>query len=338
MNTKMETSTENTQVTENQESKVNRMYENLFQKGKLVHITVTKCRMNAPLKEENLKIETGVPDIVKLGHILLFSPEVLSCFGSIEGKARRYLKTRSVPFPVAGTHFVRNDLILDTIKTLREYEDEYNAEVTKFGENYETNKTKVQTDNPDLWPSLEPYYPPVQNVISRFSFTTSIVEVSFPNAIEKLEFNQLTADNTAREEANVKYQAQYRLEMERQREAATRNMNAFVGNLESAIVEQIDTMTTRILGKINKSEPITNTNFETIKTSIKNIRNINFLENQSLNAQLTVLENLVDGTRNGKDKTLDVERFRLALVQVQNEGTELGERGKQGKRLRQLDL
>lgn len=289
----------------------------MFQDGKLIHIYVGKWQMAVPLTATDLKLEAkDVSNLIKLGRKMLFDPQVLAKFTGIESKARTYLKNNSFRFPIAEAHFVPKKRLLKVVHKLTEFKVEYDKATAEFLNDYESLKAKVIEANPELKDILLPFYPPIEKVRTKFTFQFNMFEVSFPKKIDKIEYDQLVAEEEAKGELKSEMRQQYEAELAAQRQEAERRMNEFVTEAIKASRSQIVEVFEKIAIKIQNKELVTTRNINSIKSLVDTIRSLDFFNDSEVTKHLSEVEKLVSTTSNFKDNAPAIERLSLALGSV----------------------
>ena len=294
---------------------LNNRFNNLFRSGKLVQIHVSKWGMSYQLSEEDLGLapvegaRSAVPDFIQLGKKMLFTNDVRLKFSRIESAARRYLKEHSHKFPIADAHFVNQKALIKVMSALNQFKADYEAATNEFILNYEKNKLQMFELYPDHRKTLEPYYPQVENVRSKFGFSISIFEISFPKKLKNVTLNEVLAQNLAVEAAQKKYEAQ----MQEQFDNSVKQMEAFVKEAALGMRGQVIEIFDVIAKKIQNREVVSTTNLKTLKSVIDEFDVLDFLNDAKVKEQLSVVKRLVNS---GADFSSDaaLEKLQAAVT------------------------
>jgi hypothetical protein len=284
-------------------------YDKVFQDGKLVNIHIGMWGMSYNLEEEDIKLDNKLPDTIKLGKKMLIKPAVYNKFKSLEQRIRKYLYTNSFDFPlVSQAHFVPKAKYIEVYKKLNELRDEYLMMVDEFLlkyedykkealEYYQEHKDTVNIDN------LEAYYPSLANVKKKFYLDIISFEIALPAAFNELnlqdEINREQHDNEAKRVATAKYREEYN----KQIDTHMGKINDFVGEVTATLRTKIVEHCTVALHKINKKEVVSDSNIKTLLKHIQEFREMNFVDDKAIEAELSKVEKLITGEKDfSKDK------------------------------------
>lgn len=309
----------------------------LFEQGKLVHLNVSKWGMTHTLDEEkDLGIKAAdVPAFVLPGKKKLFPDEIRLKFGRIESRAREHLRANSHKFPVADAHFVPQKKIVQLINELMVFKTEYDAATADFIANYEKYKEEMLTKHPNHKDSLAPYYPPIEQVATRFSFNIKVFEISFPKEVTSMTMTDILAQNIAVEEMQKKFATQI---MEQKAETM-REVESFVKDSVMSLRTQIVEVFQRMATKIENKEVISHTNIKTIRSVIDDFDGLDFFDDSAVGTQLAKIRQLVKKDIVYKDNDTAVAELKDALgtaLQAANKMTDIDQ--VTGEYFRRLDL
>ena len=187
---------------------------------------------------------------------------------------------------------------------LNQFKADYEAATDEFILNYEKNKLQMFDLYPDHRKTLEPYYPQVADVRSKFGFSISIFEISFPKKLKNVTLNEVLAQNLAVEAAQKKYEAQ----MQEQFDNSVKQMEAFVKEAAIGMRGQVVEIFDVIAKKIQNREVVSTTNLKTLKNVIDEFDVLDFLNDAKVKEQLAVVKKLVNS---GADFSSDVAIQKL---------------------------
>lgn len=291
-------------------------YDKVFQDGKLVNIHIGMWGMSYNLTEEDIKLDNKLPDTIKLGKKMLIKPAVYNKFKTMEQRIRKYLYSNSFDFPlVSQAHFVPKVKYLEVHKKLNEYRQEYIQMADEFIEKYDDYKKEAieyyqqhkDTVNVD---DLEKYYPSKANVKAKFYLDVVSFEIALP-----AEFSQLNLqDEIVREENNqaAKQKAllTYKQEYNNQINTHMSKINSFVGEVTATLRSKVAEHCSVALTKISKKEVVSDSNIKTLLRHIQDFREMNFVDDKAVEAELSKVEKLLTG-----DHDFEKDKNALSLLQ-----------------------
>lgn len=284
-------------------------YNKVFQDGKLVNIHIGMWGMSYNLVEEDIKIEDKLPETIKLGKKMLIKPAVYNKFKNLEQKIRKYLYKNSFEFPlVSQAHFVPKAKYLEVYEQLNKFRAEYMAMVDEFVEKYEDYKKealefyKEHQDKVSI-DDLESYYPSVAELRKKFYLDVVSFEISLPTEFAELnlqdEINREVANEQAKEQALNDYKSEYN----RQIGTHMSKINDFVSEVTQALRAKIVEHCSVALNKIQKKEVVSDANIKTLLKHIQEFREMNFVDDKSVEAELSKVEKMLTGDYDfAKDK------------------------------------
>jgi len=297
-------------------------YDKVFQDGRLTLLHIGMWGMSYNLTEEDIKLDKQLPETIKLGKKMLIKPAVYNKFKTFEQKARKYLYNNSFDFPLVNqAHFVPKTKYLEVFATLTEMKQEYNEMVAEFIEKYEEYKTealdyyKEHQDTVSI-ENLESYYPSVGAVKNKFHFDIVSFEIALPAEFKEVDLQE----HIAREQvvAEVKKEAldSHKQEYKRQLDVHMSKIQDFVGEVTNTLRSKVIEHCTVALNKINKRELVSDANVKTLLKHIQDFREMNFVDDRAIEAELSKVEKMLDGDHNfAKDKdALGLLRQHLTSV------------------------
>jgi len=297
-------------------------YNKLFQDGYLVNIHVSVWGMSANLSEEDLKIEK-VSRFIRLGKKMLIDPEHLNVFKNIESKGRRYLYKNSYDFPIADAHFVPKKRLSEVFDKLDEIRTEFYEAKRAFIANYETYKQAVldHEDYKDIKDVLRGLYPTVAELENRFSFSTSVFELTMPRSLEETNIQELIARDQAEVEVKKKLEAQ----LADQHRRSLQQIDRFAEDAVQSLRNQLFGACEAITQKIKAGEIVSKSNINSIKAEISNFHALNIFDDSAVANEIARLERLLEGEHNFKTDKSAVASLDDALKSVMDKTDKLSD-------------
>ena len=148
--------------------------ENIFQKACLVQLS-TGCWQGMTTLGSNLMEKIGNADWLK-GAKVLIDPECLSPVRAVLSKARTHLAKSALPFPIHGLTLVPKETLSRIDETLSQMKSEFEAEVEKFIESYESEREKARESLGHLFSEAD--YP--IDVRRKFRFEWRFITMDVP--------------------------------------------------------------------------------------------------------------------------------------------------------------
>lgn len=297
-------------------------YDQIFQDGKLVNINISIWGMSYSLKEEDIKINDKLPDLIQLGKKMLIKPAVLNLFKSFEGKARRYLYANSFSFPlVSQSHFVPRKKYIEVYKQLCEFRREFKEMTDEFVENYEDYKNETiqyyeQFKDQISVDNLESYYPSKQAVAEKFAFDIVSFEIKLPTEFGNTDIHREAALEQAEVQARKASEAIYKAEYSERLNTHMGKINEFVGEVIGTIRAKVLEHCSLVLKKVNKREVVSDKSISILLSQINEFRQMNFIEDKGIETELGKLETLLNkGSNFSKDKDA-VQELKTSLTNI----------------------
>lgn len=297
-------------------------YDKVFQDGRLTLIHIGMWGMSYNLTEEDIKLDKQLPETIKLGKKMLIKPAVYNKFKTFEQKARKYLYVNSFDFPLVNqAHFVPKTKYIEVFMKLTEMKSEYTEMVDEFIEKYEDYKTEAleyYKDHKDTVniENLESYYPSVANLKKKFHFDIVSFEIALPSEFKEIDLQ----DEIDREQAVavVKREAltAHKEEYKKQLDTHMSKIHDFVGEVTNTLRSKVVEHCSVALNKINKREVVSETNIKMLLKQIQEFRDMNFVDDKAIEAELSKVEKMLNGEHNfDKDKdALGMLRQHLTSV------------------------
>lgn len=287
-------------------------FQKLFQNGKLVQVHVSQWSMTYALSDTDLKLEEAPPQFATLGKKKLMPDEVRLKFKRLEASARSFLSTNSFKFPIADAHFVPHKKVIEVVLQLNKFREEFYKEVDAFLTNYEKYKQEFLNSFPEHRTSLEPFYPPVADLRAKFSFSVDVYETAVPSALKSLKMEDLVAQNIAVEASQKKFEAQ----MQAQYQESVRQMENFVREANIALRTKVVETFQTVADKIRNKEVVTATNVKSLRNIIHQFDDLDFFDDNEVQAKLAEVKNLVREGADFKDDATAVAALETAVNQV----------------------
>jgi len=322
-------------MTTNLTEVVKQNYDKIFQDGKLVNINVCMWGMSHQLSSEDVQSKINLPDIYKLGRKYLIKPEVYNKFKQAEQKARNYLYSKSFPFPlVPQAHFVPKSIFHEVYQKLWTMRGEYEALTNEFIEKYEAYKEETLAFYIDHAESLRPFYPTVDKLRNRFSFTISAFEIAFPQHFEEFdlqkEVEREEAVSEAKDAANTEYHRQLQEHMSK--------MDEFVNSVSSTLRTKVAQQCRIVVDKINGGEVVTPVSIKALLRHVDEFRKMNFIGDTQAEVELQSILSLLDGTRAPTEQEA-LAMFGSALNEFIEKTEEISDRSEStGEYLRKIEI
>jgi hypothetical protein len=166
---------------------------NIFDKGALIFFSTPSWGAKKQIKKK-VYIDNTNPDWISSQKDLI-DREIIKQIGNTMNKARSYVSTLSLPFPVIGrskrtnrmqrvimrsTYFVPYEMIPEIEKNLQKFQDDVFELVAQISDpnTYEKLKQEAKEELGDNW--REGDYP--ENLQSRFDFMWSFFEIAAPDS------------------------------------------------------------------------------------------------------------------------------------------------------------
>jgi len=284
-------------------------YDKVFQDGRLTLIHIGMWGMSYNLTESDIKLDNKLPDTIKLGKKMLIKPAVYNKFKTFEQKARKYLYSNSFDFPLVNqAHFVPKAKYIEVFTKLSEMKVEYTVMVDEFLDKYEDYKKEAldyylehkDTVNVD---NLASYYPSPVKLREKFHFDIVSFEIALPAEFRETDLQAEIQREQVGSEAKQKALAGYKEEYKKQLDTHMLKINNFVGEVTNTLHSKIVEHCTVALNKINKREIVSETNINILLKQIQEFRDMNFVDDKSIEAQLSKVEKMLTGEHNfDKDK------------------------------------
>lgn len=311
----MDTVTTAEQTVEQNFSKIDQHYNELYTKGKLVHVKYSMWGMHAKLNEADVKSALGsedaaaLPDIFALGKIRLVPKRVFNKFKSLEAFGRRVLQTGSFDFPIAEAHFVPRSKYSAVVQELDKAKELYDREVITFIQNYDIYKQEMLVKYSTFREILEPKYPSVETILHKFGCHISKdFEISFPNKVERPSLEELTL----RKEKIETWELQMQMEYNRRH----RQVSTFLDNVEENLYGKIQEACQHIMTRIKEGQTLTKGSLNAYKNAIQDFREMNFLDDKRMYAELDIAEKLATGEFDFKTDKEAVHRLADSVQSV----------------------
>jgi hypothetical protein len=297
-------------------------YDKVFQDGKLVNMRISMWGMSYSLTEDDIKIDNKLPEMIQLGKKMLIKPAVYNIFKRLEGKARNYLYANSFQFPlVPQAHFVPKSKYLEVYEKMNEFKTEFNRLKEEFVEKYPTYKEEAIAYYAEFADqlnveSLDALYPNIEVVKDKFSFEIVSFEIKLPTEFADIDVHTEVAREQAVDEAKVKAAAQYKTEYKSQLDTHMGKINEFVGEVIDTLRTKVVEHCSVVLSKISKKEVVSESSIKTLMKHINEFRDLNFVEDKTIEAELAKVEKLLNGGNDFKGNKDAVKELQGVLSNV----------------------
>ena len=306
-------------------------YDKVFQDGRLVNIHIGMWGMSYNLTEEDIKLGSKLPETIRLGKKMLIKPAVYNKFKNHEQKIRKYLYTNSFDFPlVSQAHFVPKTKYSEVYNKLNELRAEYLQMVDEFIEKYEDYKREVleyyqehkDTVNVE---DLATYYPSIAELRKKFYLDIVSFEIALPAAFAEVDLQTEIARENTLAEVKMEASQSYREEYSKQLDTHMSKINDFVSQVTSTLRSTIAEHCNVTLKKISKREVVSEANIRTLLKHIQEFRDMNFVDDQAVEAELKKVESLLTGGSDfGNDKAA-LDQLKQHLTSVVKEAESLSD-------------
>jgi hypothetical protein len=215
-------------------------------------------------------------------------------------------------------------------KQLNEMREEFNQMTAEFIDKYEDYKKEVieyyqQHSDTVKVEDLESYYPSLANIKKKFYFDIVSFEIALPAQFEELnlqdEILREQVGNEAKQEALTSYKAAYN----RQIDTHMSKISDFVGEVTATLRTKIVEHCTVALHKINKKEVVSDANIKTLLKHIKEFRDMNFVDDRTVEAELSKVEKLITGDHDFTNNKDALGMLQQHLTSVVNEAKSLSD-------------
>jgi Asp-tRNA(Asn)/Glu-tRNA(Gln) amidotransferase C subunit/uncharacterized protein YeeX (DUF496 family) len=283
-------------------------YDKVFQDGRLTMIHVGMWGMSYNLTEEDIKLDNKLPETIKLGKKMLIKPAVYNKFKTFEQKARKYLYSNSFDFPLVNqAHFIPKNKYIEVYTKLQEMKNDYSKMVDEFVLKYDDYKQEaldyykehaatVSIDD------LENYYPPVAALKKKFYFDIVSFEISLPSEFAEINLQDEIDREQATTDAKQKATKAYTEEYARQLDTHMSKIGDFVGEVTNTLRSNVAEHCTLALNKIKKGEVVSEATIKKLLKHIEEFREMNFVDDQTIETELGKMEKLLTGKTDFKDK------------------------------------
>ena len=271
----------------------------LFDDGVLIDLDIRHWSGQKKLRAEDLKIDIrDVPDIFSLGRKYLISKEAINLFACLDARARRLVESMSFPFPVGSTRFVPNNVLMDLMDRLEKSKVEYYREVEAFINNYSVQRREMQLKYRKYWNSLEPYYPSMTELWSKFSFGYSIFEMQAPRSFKATTRRRLKAQEEA---------------LQRYRQKLNYQLYAFAEDVVRQLRSEAANLCNNIIQKIQRGDAVTERSMNVLRRAVEKFEKLNFVGDEKVE---TMLQNLRIQWLNKDITEFNSDGFKNALEAV----------------------
>lgn len=280
----------------------------LFDDGTLIDLDIRHWSGQKKLKAEDLGIDIDeVPDIFSLGRKYLVSKEAINLFACMDARARRLVESLSFAFPVGSTRFVPKNVLMDLMDRLEKSKAEYYREVEAFINNYSVQRREMQEKYYRYWTCLEPYYPSMTELWTKFSFGYSIFEMQAPRSFKATTRRKLKAQ----EEALERYRNQLNAQLDDFAQDVVKQLRSDAAKLCNNVVE-----------KIKNGDAVTERSMNILHRAVEKFEKLNFIGDERVEV---MLQNLRVQWLNKEITEFNQDGFKNALEAVVRSADDLND-------------
>ena len=261
----------------------------------LIDLDVSVWGARKALTPEDLdKKPSEIPDIYYLGHKTLVPKESLKQGRALEGRGRSVLERYGFRFPIGMTRAVPVAVLPEVEAALEEVKQEFEAWADTFETDFPALKEATIAEHGE---ELRPLYPDAATVRSKFRFDWVIVNVSVPEG---------NSENAAKVKAKIESW-----------------VDEIAVEFRQTAAEVFDTVTK----KLERGEMVTEFSFNAVRRAIDRLRAINFLNDQTVEAQLAKAKEALSkfSAEGCRTDPLVRESARAALTTVVKEIKNVGD-------------
>lgn len=153
---------------------------NVFSKGVLVHIDIRIPGMYSRLPDEHL---TGIPEqmkkLIRATYDKLEDKSLIEAMNSLRGRAKSYIHSMSIPFPVYGLAFIKKEDIEECHIRLSSIEQQIKECFEDFCTAYPDLEKAFAEDHPELYDPAK--YPTVAYLESHFRAKHTFRQFTVPD-------------------------------------------------------------------------------------------------------------------------------------------------------------
>ena len=283
------------------------MTENIFEQGCLVQLTVSQWGAAKKIDKRKITEMVSSPEWVRASKKLV-DPEALKPISKIVNKARSYLASISLPFPINGLVFVPKDLISKVDTKLQEFKDDYNFAVSKFVSDYDGLRSLAMSYLGELFNEMD--YP--VDVRSKFAFAWRFVIMDVPNGNVGL----LSPEVYQREKEK------FVQTMDEARELAVQSLREEFLSMVERITERFTT------GVDGKPKVFKNSTVNSFYEFFENFKERNIFRDEELSTLVSQAQQILgeQTPETIRDNVFVKERIRTGMESVENAMAEAFER------------
>jgi hypothetical protein len=284
---------------------------NIFKDGILVDVNVCFWSGAKALTAQDLGLEEKkIAEAYKLGHKMLIPTNTIKKFRALESKARHLVEQNSFKFPLGNARFIPKKKFPRVLKSLKEYQQEYNNLTNELIVNYEslraemlpiyrnaakiaferqipigTQEFSIEDQDRDKKNFVERflyrigrYYPEAETLRTRFSLSWDVYEIALPR-LKAGKAEQIADKQVRAEIANGAY-----------REQTQKKIGAFIDEVVGTLRQETVTLCDKIIKNIKEGRVIKGRTLKALKDFIDNFSEFNFVGDAVVENQLTALK------------------------------------------------
>lgn len=303
-----------------------------FEEGVLVSVHIGKKSWKMSLTPADFGL-TEFPKNFEPGRRRLLPEDALLKIDNIEGQARRAVDKFSFNYGNQNSRvkfrWVHMSKFMLVNGVLNELKANFEVAVDELVKNYEAHKEKMKTDFPDQWAFLEKAYIPAEAIKNEYYFDVTVLNVVFPNqltAVKQYEIQQADLAVLDREKATkmteaelaamrTRYQNELQRTISQAKENAIKQSEEFVDNVVKQLRGKVVEVFQQITAKIKDGKSIIKTNLDTIRSTLHEVRRLDFIGNDAeFHQQLERVQKLIDSGKEFRDDASSVKELNAALA------------------------
>lgn len=280
--------------------------QNIFEKGCLVQLSVSQWGAAKKIDKRKIAEMVNSPEWVRASKKLV-DPEALKPIAKIANKARSYLTSLSLPFPINGMLFIPKDLISKVDVKLQEFKDDFDYEVRKFLTDYPELRSLAMTYLEDLFNEMD--YP--VDVVSKFGFAWRFIMMDVPGNSGILS-----------PEVYEREKEKFVQTMEEARQLAIESLREEFANMVERITERFTN------GVDGKPKVFKNTTVNSFYEFFENFKERNIFKDEDLTELVDRAQAILGGTsaKTIRENGYVKERIRSGMETVEDAMAELFDR------------
>ena len=302
----------------------------LTREGVLINVSVRYWRAAKKLNPQDLGLDPDdVTDrLISLGHKRLVPKDALAAFALIESRAHALVEAATFPFLNGIARFLPNRKLSEVTMRLETLEQEFNAEHRGFSMRYadlreealrewRVHARRLSADPERIVASVSAAYPTPNMLDTKYSFTTSLFQLSLPESLDA----ELVNAGDRHELMLAREQA-----AKSAREKITAGVDSFVGDCVASLREQTATLCDEMLESFKSGKSgVHQRTLNRLTDFIDNFKSLNFANDSELEEQLNKVREAYLGTAAAdyRDNASAQARMRQGISKLADTAREL---------------